>query len=219
MRVQRAPAWVDPPATVRVAVSFAIGAAVAAVVVLAGQGQLAPVIGWDAGAALYLVWIWFTIWPLDSDSTADRARRDDPSKVVADGVLVSASVTSLAAVGLLLIEAADKHGAAKDLYAALGIVSVVIAWAVVHTVFTLRYTSLYYSRDHGGIQFNQDEPPRYSDFAYVAFTIGATFQVSDTDIETNAIRTTVLRHSLLSYLFGAVIVAATINLVAGLGTQ
>ena len=69
------------------------------------------------------------------------------------------------------------------------------------------------------MDFNQAAPPRYVDFAYLAFTIGMTFQVSDTDLQTPAIRATALRHALLSYLFGAVIVATTVNLVAGLGTS
>jgi uncharacterized membrane protein len=43
-----------------------------------------------------------------------------------------------------------------------------------------------------------------------------TFQVSDTDLKTSEIRATALRHALLSYLFGSVILAATINLIAGL---
>lgn len=68
------------------------------------------------------------------------------------------------------------------------------------------------------MNFNLTAPPRYMDFAYLAFTLGMTFQVSDTDIENTAIRATALRHALLSYLFGAVILAATINLVASLGS-
>jgi uncharacterized membrane protein len=60
--------------------------------------------------------------------------------------------------------------------------------------------------------------PRDGDFAYPGFTIGMTFQVSDTDLTTTEVRVTALRHALLSYLFGAVILAATINLIAGLAT-
>ena len=95
--------------------------------------------------------------------------------------------------------------------------SVVLAWAVVHTVFSLRYADLYYEGEPGGIDFNEDDPPSYSDFAYLAWTIGMTFQVSDTDLKTQAIRRTALRHGLLSYMFGALIIATTINLIAGLG--
>jgi uncharacterized membrane protein len=54
------------------------------------------------------------------------------------------------------------------------------------------------------------------DFAYLAFTIGMTFQVSDTNLTAKPIRRTALRHALISYLFGAVIVALVINIVASL---
>jgi uncharacterized membrane protein len=83
-------------------------------------------------------------------------------------------------------------------------------------VFTLRYAHEYYTEPVGGIDFKTDEPPDYQDFAYVAFTIGMTFQVSDTDVQGRKIRRTVLKHSLLSYLFGAVILAVLINVIAGI---
>jgi uncharacterized membrane protein len=92
-----------------------------------------------------------------------------------------------------------------------------LAWAAIHTVFTTRYARLYYRGTSGGIDFNEKEAPRYSDFAYLAFTIGMTYQVSDTDLKTKEIRATALRQALLSYLFGVVIIAAMINLIAGLG--
>jgi len=81
---------------------------------------------------------------------------------------------------------------------------------------TPRGTPVYYIDEDGGIDFNEPDPPTYLDFAYLAFTIGMTFQVSDTDLTHKVIRATALRHALLSYLFGAIIVATTINLVAGL---
>ena len=172
-------------------------------------------VGWDSAAIVYLLWTWRTIWGLDPEETARRALREDPGKIVADVLLLSASVTSLVAVGVVLLQAGKSHGLSKHLLIALGIVSVVLAWAVVHTVFALRYAVLYYVDRRGGIDFNDEDPPRYSDFAYVALTIGMTFQVSDTDLRTKEIRAAAIRHGLLSYLFGAVIIATTINLVAG----
>jgi uncharacterized membrane protein len=80
----------------------------------------------------------------------------------------------------------------------------------------LRYARLYYTGADGGISFNEDDPPAYSDFAYLAFTIGMTFQVSDTNIEDKTIRRTALRQALISYLFGAVLVAMTVNVGASL---
>jgi uncharacterized membrane protein len=86
----------------------------------------------------------------------------------------------------------------------------------IHTVFMLRYARTHYQSPHGAVDFNEEEPPRYLDFAYLAFTIGMTFQVSDTNLTTKPIRRIALSQALLSYLFGAVIVAIAINIVASL---
>jgi len=86
----------------------------------------------------------------------------------------------------------------------------------VHTVFALKYARAYYSEPAGGIEFNENEPPNYIDFAYYAFTIGMTFQVADTNITSRAVRRTTLHHALLSYLFGSVLLGLVINVVATL---
>ncbi|HEV7887238.1 MAG TPA: DUF1345 domain-containing protein, partial [Acidimicrobiales bacterium] len=129
----------------------------------------------------------------------------------------SACVASLGAVGFGLVKAAHEHGLAAAGMTAVAVVSVALAWSAVHAVFTLRYAHLYYAHGEvGGIDFGDDEPPDYHDFAYVAVTIGMTYQVSDTDLTTKLIRRTAARHALLSYVFGTVIVAMMINVVAGL---
>jgi len=98
---------------------------------------------------------------------------------------------------------------------ALAIASVALAWLSVHTVFLLRYARIYFTPPDGGIDFG-GEPPDYRDFAYLALTIGMTFQVSDTDLTAKRVRRVALHHALLSYLFGTVIVAITVSSVAGL---
>ena len=117
---------------------------------------------------------------------------------------------------MVLVHAHSVQGADKGLLAALGLVSIAVSWLTVHTIFTLRYALLYYAGPVGGVDFHSGERPSYRDFAYLAMTIGMTFQVSDTDLASTAIRATVLRHALLSYLFGSLILAAAVNLVAGL---
>jgi uncharacterized membrane protein len=92
----------------------------------------------------------------------------------------------------------------------------VLAWSVIHTVYSLRYGKLYYADRPGGIDFNAEDAPCYIDFADLALTIGMTFQVSDSNLKTTNIRRTALRHALLSHTFGTLIIATTINLVAGL---
>ena len=117
---------------------------------------------------------------------------------------------------VVLSEAKNAQGAGKVLLSLLGVLSVAISWFLVHSLFTLRYAVLYYTGEDGGISFNQKQPPRYVDFAYFAFTIGMTFQVSDTDITAPRSRSTALRHALLSYLFGAVVIASTVNVIANI---
>lgn len=177
--------------------------------------QNAVLIGWCLAALVFTVPVWLKILPADSDTTRQLATVEDDSRVAADVVLVCASVISLVGVAFELLRASDSKGTALLATTALAVLSVVLAWATVQTVFTLRYAHLWWSA-RAGVDFNEDDDPDYHDFAYLAFTIGMTYQVSDTDLTTKAIRRTALRHALLSYVFGTAIIAVTINVVAGL---
>jgi uncharacterized membrane protein len=121
----------------------------------------------------------------------------------------------LLAVGFTLAQASHAHSPGSGLLTALALASVAMAWSAVHTVYALRYARLYYAPPDGGIDFN-GERPDYLDFAYLALTIGMTFQVSDTDLTGKRVRRQALRHALSSYVFGTVIVAITVNSVASL---
>jgi uncharacterized membrane protein len=193
-----------------------VGAVAAAVSTLVLRWELAPLVGWDVAAMTFVSWIWSSIWKFDARQTARHAEREDPTRAAADALLLSAAVASLAAVAYVIVQAGSGGGWREGLQVTFGIASVVLSWTVIHTVFTLRYARMYYSGGDDGVDFHEDAKPRFSDFAYLAFTVGMTFQVSDTELNTSAFRATVLRHALLSYLFGTVIVALTINLVAGL---
>jgi uncharacterized membrane protein len=213
------------PARTRVAVSVVVG-----VVVGVPVGFL---LGWrfgllgacDTAEAVFLTWVWSTVWPLGPRATQARTAREDPTRATADLMLLTAAGVSLLAVGLVLASAARSSGAGEVARVALGVISIAVSWGVVHTVFTLRYARLYYDggggvpggvRGPGGVDFNQAVQPCYRDFAYLAFTIGMTFQVSDTDLTDQRIRTAALQHALLSFVFGTGILATSINLVASL---
>ncbi|MCU1476796.1 MAG: hypothetical protein JWQ64_1489 [Subtercola sp.] len=178
----------------------------------------AAVIGWICAALLYNIWTWARTHNKDATETQKHAVREDPSRATAELLLLLASLGSIAAVVVVILGSSDQHGIDKFGAGALGVLSLTLSWVLVHTLFTLRYASIYYRDTPGGIDFNQKENPRYSDFAYLAFTIGMTYQVSDTTFQTSAFRSQALRHALLSYLFGAVILASAINLVAGLAS-
>lgn len=196
----------------------ALGAGLAAGVGsgFSGVGRSAPLIGWDVLALVFGGWTWAAVWPLGPSQTKDHSQEENPSRDLADTLLIGASVASLVAVGVVLFGASSESGSGRYWQAALAVLSVFISWTVVHTVFTLKYARLYYAGTPGGISFNEEDQPQYSDFAYLAFTIGMTFQVSDTDLQSKEIRRTALRHAWLSYPLGAVIIATSINLVSGL---
>jgi uncharacterized membrane protein len=192
-----------------------IGAAVGGIVAALGPWQFSVLAGWDVSAAAFIAWVWLSVGPFTPEETGAFATREDASRVATSIMLVSASVVSLVGVGLDLFKAADAHTAGRVALTLIAVVTVALSWAVVHTVFALRYAHEYYTAPIGGIDFkSDDEHPDYHDFAYIAFTVGMTFQVSDTDVQVRKIRRSVLRHALLSYLFGAVIVAVMVNVIA-----
>lgn len=190
--------------------------AAAAVAVGTRQWDLAGVAGWDVAGLVFLVWTWREVWGLDPAASAHRAEREDPTSGVAELILVAAAVASLAGVAIILATGKSNGGSGLIANLALSVGSVAVSWAVVHTTYALKYARLYYVGKDGGVDFHDRNEPAYTDFAYLAFTVGMTFQVSDTEINAREIRTTILKQALLSYLFGAVILAATINLLAGL---
>ncbi len=176
-------------------------------------------LAWAAAGAWFIGSVWFAIAGFTPEQTHALATREDDSRFAAELLLVSASVASLVGTGLVLVKAHHAHGAGKGGLSVLAVVTVLVSWGVVHTVFALRYAHEFYGVPVGGIDFPGGEPPDYRDFAYVAFTVGMTYQISDTDVETRPIRRTILRHALLSYLFGAVILAVTVNVIASLLQQ
>jgi len=213
--------WVGwhAPALRRLVVAASIGLTVGIVLLALGTWELALIAGWDASALAFLVAVGPIIARADGTHTGDLATREDETRGTAGLLLVGASLVSLLAVVFALGEAGRESGASRVAHIAIAALTVVLSWLVVNTVFTLRYAHLYFSPPTGGIEFGDaagTEPPTYRDFAYVAFTIGMTYQVSDTDLRDRKLRRAVLGHSVLSYVFGVVIVAGGVNLIAGL---
>ena len=200
----------------RVTVAMLAGAVAGVVVSLVTVPSAAVLSGWDVAVVIYLVWVFIAVWRLDPGTTGRLAKREDPSSAVAELVVLAAGTAMLVAVGFALVRAGQAAGGTKAMLVSLGLVSVVLSWTLVHTVYALRYARAYYSEPVGGIEFNEAEPPTYTDFAYFAFTVGMTFQVADTNITSKPVRRITLHHALLSYLFGAVLLGLVINVVATL---
>lgn len=197
----------------------AIGLIVALVLLQFVPWQLAVLGGWDAATLAFLVTVWPIVMRANGSHVERLATREDETRGSARALLVGASLASLLGAGSALALAGRESGPARVLFIGLAVLTVVLSWTIVNTVYTLRYADLYYRSPTEGIAFggtSAQERPNYRDFAYVAFTIGMTYQVSDTDVRNPRIRRTVLAHALLSYVFGVVIVAGAINLIAGL---
>ena len=202
-------------ARTRVAASAAAGVVVLVPALILLPWQVGDLLGWDVLAASFVGSVFISTRGRDPEQTREASTREDDSRVGADAVLIGASLASLVGVVIALLYASGEQGGAHTLVIAVAFASVVLSWSAVHTVYTLQYARLYYTHG-GGIDWHGRDAPDFGDFAYVALTIGMTFQVSDTDIRTKAIRKVALRHAVLSYLFGVVIVATTINVVASL---
>jgi len=179
--------------------------------------QFAVLAAWDIVALVMLSRVWLRVGRFSARETRTLATYEDDSRPLAELLLVSASVASLVGVAFGIVTAHQSDKRIDALLTAASVVTVPLLWAVVHTVFALRYAHEYYTPPVGGIDFKSGEyEPDYRDFAYLAFTVGMTFQVSDTDVNSREIRHTVLRHAFLSYLFGAVILGLVVNVIASL---
>jgi uncharacterized membrane protein len=206
----------DRSALTRLLVAASIGIVVGVLVMIVAPWQLAVLAGWDTVAALYVGTVWLSVGRFTPTQTETHATAEDTSRVTTSVLLLSASVVSLVGTGFDLMKAEQAHTSGRVVLTLIAVFTVALSWSLVHTVFALRYAHEFYTPPVGGIDFKTDDLPDYRDFAYVAFTVGMTFQVSDTDIQAARTRRTVLRQALLAYLFGAVILAVMVNVIATL---
>jgi uncharacterized membrane protein len=132
-------------------------------------------------------------------------------------------VASLGATVLALREskASAAHNPAAPPWAwVFSVSTLILGWAIVQTVFALRYGHRYFGDgDHDGasdegIKFPGEAPRTYHDFIYMAVCIGASAQVSDFNITTTPMRRLVTLHSLLAFFFNTMILALGINILA-----
>lgn len=207
--------WLPLSAVPRLAGASAAGVVVGAVVGVLTRGPLGILSGIAAAETLFVVAGWIVLWPMDAATTHRNVRREEFRPATEELVVVGTALCGLVGIVVLLLLGNSGMGHAA---AAVALGGVFMAWAALHTMYATRYAYLYYLTSAGGIDFNSDDPPAYTDFLYFSFNLGMTYQVSDTDVSSSTIRAVVLRHCLLSYVFGASILATTINLVAGIVT-
>lgn len=175
---------------------------------------------WETFAFSYIASSWIIFVKRTVPEIRRYARADDGSRTFVTLLVLITSFSSMFAVLLVMI---SQSNADKALYVPVAITGMMASWIMVHTIYAFHYAHLFYddaeddSNKHvGGLEFPKEKQPNYIDFAYYAFVIGMTFQVSDVQISSGKIRRVTLLHGVLSFLLNTFVVALTINLVSGL---
>jgi uncharacterized membrane protein len=205
-------------APLRVLVGVVIGVAAGALVSNGHAWQFRLLLGWDAGAFALLSLIWFTILTADPHLTRCRSASADPGRTATWILVLVASGLSFLASAFVLRNLHKTQPAPERGLLPLCLVSVIVAWTLTHTSYTLRYAHLYYRDDdegEGGLVFPGDRKPDDFDFAYFAYTVGMCFQVSDVAVSSAQIRRAVLGHAVLSFVYNTLILALALNLFFG----
>lgn len=204
----------ESPSAAHLAVGAVLGVIVGAIFAATTGRLVASVLaGWAALALTFVVSMIWTLWPLDPAQTSARSTREEPSRRLTHTVALAAAVLSLAGVIAVMASGSQEDRIASIVVAVLAALS---SWAMIHVLYALRYAWIYYTEPKGGIDYHQTQDPQYSDFFYTGFAVGMSYAISDTDLASTQMRKSALAQSLLAYVFGAMILAALINLIAGL---
>jgi uncharacterized membrane protein len=205
-------------------------ALIVSLIIFAISGRTSPAIQfilvWSSFSFSSLVLFWITILKAGVHEVKNIARRQDSSRTIVFVFVLVSAIISLFAVIFLLKILPDRKVAGYWYHIGFSIISVVLSWTLIHTVFTFRYAHLFYTcrreekgiekEDEGGLQFPNEDSPDYLDFAYFSFVIGMTFQVSDVTITSRQIRHLALFHALISFVYNTVILALSVGILAAL---
>ena len=200
---------------IRLFVSTAFGIAVTiALLLLPWRMATRILVGWNCGVALYLLLI---CWLMARESIArirERAAVEDEGAIALLVLTTAAALASLAAVVAELGQTPDAY------QVALGIGTILLAWAFMHTIFALHYAHEFYGEGQderiGGLVFPGDEAPDYWDFLYYSLVVAMTAQVSDVQITSKVIRRLTAAHGVISFFFNVTVLALTVNIVSTL---
>jgi uncharacterized membrane protein len=181
------------------------------------------VLGWDAGVAILGAWMLAMMAFSTPDHMRRRAARQDPGRWVILLVVVAGALVSMVALAAIQKSLRAAEGNELALYLGLIVVTIVLSWSLVHTVFSLHYAHAYYGPAEdlededgliGGLEFPSENQPDYWDFMYFSYVVGMTCQVSDVQVSGRDLRRLTLIHGIVSFFFNTIILALTINIVA-----
>ena len=184
----------------------------------------AILVGWILGVGSYLLLLGTVIFTADAPETQRRVSRDDPSPKYLLMVVTIVVLLANATLGIILTSVGHRPAAHATILLALGVISVVLSWLLLHTAFGQQYARLYFDDfdEHGqpfpggmrgGFSFPGTDLPNYLDFLYVAFTIGLSYAISDVNVTSNRLRRLVLIHSVISFFFYSTVLGVVLNAI------
>jgi uncharacterized membrane protein len=207
-----------------------LAVAAGAIAYLLLPGPLRPairfILAWDLGIVLFLVLVTVMVLRATPALIRTRGLEEDETAWIILVAVAGAALASLAAIGAVLHDAKDLHGWAATRDVALAGGTILLSWLMTHTIFALHYAHAFYGdfddpdgdpeTPAGGLAFPEEKEPGYWDFLYFSFVVGMTCQVSDVQVTSRRLRRVTLGHGVLAFLYNTVILALSINIVAGL---
>jgi len=205
----------------RLAYGLAAALAVAAVPLPMGW-EFRALLAWCVGLVVYLGLAWWLCLAFDAQRTRDRAQAQDEPNVVLVLVLLLANAACVVAITLLMQQSRDLSRMDQVLHIGLSASALAASWFFIQTIFAFHYAHRYYFEekqgepDGPGLKFPGGQAPDYFDFLYYAHVVGMTSQVADVQVTSREMRHITLIHSVLAFGFNILILALSINVIAGL---
>ena len=183
--------------------------------------QTRGLLAWCLAAFTYLVLAWWLAVKFDAKRTRARALAQDQPSLILFMLMVFSAFASMAAIALMLQHVKDLAPVQRYGHLALSLAALAASWLLIQTVFAFRYAHVYYqveadgTPDGAGLDFPGKQAPDYFDFMYYAHVVGMTSQVSDVVVTSRLMRHLTLLHSVTAFAFNMLVLALSINLVAG----
>jgi uncharacterized membrane protein len=197
-------------------VAVGIGVAVLLTLTTAWARPTRWLLGWDIGITVYLVLVAHLMATAEVDNIRHRAALEDEGQGTILCISVLAPLACLVSIFAGFGPGPTTEATRQPAQVALAMVTVLLSWAFIHTMFALHYAHEFYDESAGGgMAFPGDErEPDYWDFVYFSFVVGMTSQVSDVAVTTKRMRRLVVAHGLLAFVFNVALLALTVNLAA-----
>jgi len=175
-------------------------------------------VSWNVGVLMYLIAVFWSMTAMSAAQISEHYQDEDPTAPVILVFSVMAAILAMVSIVAFLSMLDRLSYVERSLHVALTACTVINAWMLIPTMFTMHYADMFYSAEPGArpLRFPDTPLPEFWDFVYFSFTIAAACQTADVSTTPGAIRKVLIVHSVLSFFFNAAILGFAINVTAGL---